>query len=194
MKIMLILGGDRIALRALGEICVSENLTVVLDKSTSIKRVLRLLIKRRLKLFVLLKMVLCEFFRVKPQVSISHFPSIKNNQDLLDLIDKCSPEKIFLFRAGLVINEKVIARGIPLMNIHCAKVPEYGGLGSIDRAITDRAVEQNATLHQVTVAIDRGATVDIEPFTLDLTKGYCFNENIAYQAGLRLLKRTINFS
>lgn len=78
------------------------------------------------------------------------------------------------------------------MNIHCAKVPEYGGLGSIERAIKNRALEQYATLHQVTTTIDKGEIFDLEPFYLDAQKSYCFNENTAYEAGLRLLSRTVS--
>ena len=61
------------------------------------------------------------------------------------------------------------------------------GLGSINRALNDCAFEQNASLHQVTSTIDKGLVIDVEPFLLNGEKSYCYNENIAYQAGLRLL-------
>jgi len=191
MKTLLILGGDKIGRSALGALTTSCNLMIAIDNSTSLRRILRLIVKRRIRVFLLIKMITCELIRKNPKSSIKGYPSIKNNSDLLRVIDEFKPQRICLFRAGLVINREVIERRIPLMNIHCAKVPEYGGLGSIDRAIKDRAVEQNATLHQVTTTIDRGKVFDIESFRLDLSKNYCFNENIAYEAGLKLLKRLL---
>jgi len=188
---MLILGGDRIAQNALVSLNESDSLVIVIDRSTSIKRVAKLIRKKRLSLFLALKMFLCEFRRPSADIASDSFPSITNNKDLLVLLNKYKPERIVLFRAGLVINKDVISQGIPLLNIHCAKVPEYGGLGSINRALKDNALEQNATLHQVTTTIDEGQVFDLELFRLDPSKSYCHNEDVAYQAGLKLLYRTI---
>jgi hypothetical protein len=192
MKTLLILGGDKITRSALETITTSAELMIAIDNSTSLRRVLRLIVKRRIGLLLVIKMIVCEILRKNPKFSTKEFVSINNNSDVLRVIDEFKPERICLFRAGLVISREVIQRGVPLMNIHCAKVPEYGGLGSIDRAIKDKAVEQHATLHQVTTTIDRGKVFDLEPFYLDLKKSYCINENTAYKAGLRLLKRTIS--
>ena len=195
MKTMLILGGDRITQSALNSLELnSESLLVVIDRSTTLKRVIRLIFRKRLSVLLVLKMLICEYKRSNRSVSQSNFSAIKNNKDLLEAIDSYKPEKILLFRAGLVINKEVISRGIPLLNIHCAKVPEYGGLGSIDRALRDNAVEQNATLHQVTTTIDEGIVVEVEPFVLDTKRSYCYNENIAYEAGLKLLFRCVKSS
>jgi folate-dependent phosphoribosylglycinamide formyltransferase PurN len=189
---MLILGGDRIAQSALRRLELnSESLLVVIDRSTNIKRVIRLILRKRLSVLLVIKMLICEYKRSTGTVFISNYPVIKNNKDLLGVIDSFKPESILLFRAGLVINKAVISRGIPLLNIHCAKVPEYGGLGSIDRALRDNAVEQNATLHQVTTTIDEGIVFDVEPFYLDRKRSYCYNENIAYEAGFKLLLRSV---
>ena len=192
MKTILILGGDRIAQKALERLKESDSLMIVVDRSTNIKRVARLLWKKRLSLLLVFKMLICEFRRSSPAVPSTTLPEILNNKDLLALLSKYKPERVVLFRAGLVINKEIIAQGIPLLNIHCAKVPQYGGLGSIDRAIKDNALEQNATLHQVTTKIDEGQVIDIESFRLDTARSYCHNENIAYQAGLKLLYRTID--
>jgi len=191
MKTMLILGGDRVARSALIHLKATDTLFVLIDKSTSLKRVAKLVWRKRLAPSLIIKMLICEYKRPTPSVPVSSFSTIKNNEGLLDAIDKNKPERIILFRAGLVISKEVISKGIPLLNIHCAKVPEYGGLGSIDCAIKDNAVEQNATLHQVTTTIDEGEVFDVEPFHLNVTRPYCFNEEIAYQAGLKLLLRTL---
>jgi methionyl-tRNA formyltransferase len=193
MKTMLILGGDRVACSILASLAPSHDLMVVIDKSTSVKRVLRLVAKRKIGLLLLMKMITCELKRKRPHVSLSKLKTIKSNSDLLRIIDEVKPQRIILFRAGLVISGDVIAKGIPLMNIHCAKIPEYGGLGSIERAIRHKAVGQFATLHQVTTTIDQGDVLDVEPFFLDINKSYCHNENVAYRAGIRLLSRHIGF-
>lgn len=191
MKTMLILGGNRIAKKALESLKESDSLIIIIDRSTGIKRVTKLIWGKRLSLVLILKMIICEFRRGFSAVSSVSYPGIANNKDLLVLLNKHKPDRVVLFRAGLVINKEVISQGVPLLNIHCAKVPEYGGLGSIDRALKDGAFEQNASLHQVTTTIDEGQVFDLEPFRLISSISYCQNEDIAYQAGLKLLYRTI---
>ena len=190
---MLILGGDSIAKRALSQLGVSNDLVIVVDRSTNIIRIARLVLKRRLSPLLAVKMFFCELKRPNSEVSIEGFSVIKSNDDLLHLIEINAPERIVLFRAGLVISSSVISSGIPLLNIHCAKIPEYGGLGSISRAMKDGAIEQAATLHRVTTTIDRGEVFDIETYQLDLGKSYCYNEDIAYNTGIKLLMRTLDF-
>jgi methionyl-tRNA formyltransferase len=191
MKRILILGCDRIARQALRDLPELEDLLVVVDRSVSLKRIVKLVLKGRLNPSLVVKMFICECSRSKGSVSLEHLPSIRSNQDLLRLIESARPTHVFLFRAGLIINESVIALGLPLMNIHCADVPEYGGLGSIHRAMKDGSLSQNATLHEVTASIDNGRVLDKEPYLLDLKLSYCANENNAYEAGIRLLIRAL---
>lgn len=193
MKTILILGGDRIAQKALT--CPDINATsplIVIDRSTSLRRVARLVWRGRLSLWLVFKMFYCEQMRKSSPKSRQFFPEMKCNSDLIALIDEYRPARIILFRAGLVINKDVISRGIPLLNIHCANVPEYGGLGSINRALKDGSIHQNATLHQVTTTIDEGIVFDVEPYLLNTKRSYCYNENVAYEAGLKLLLRSVN--
>lgn len=192
MKTMLVFGADRIAQQALASLePVDSTLVFVIDKSTSTKRLAKLIWRRRLSIRLVIKMLICELRRKR--IDVSKFPlnAIRNNNDLLNLMDAHRPGRVILFRAGLVINKEIISRGIPLLNIHCANVPKYGGLGSIERALCDNAIHQNATLHQVTTAIDKGDIFDVEPYDLDKGKPYCYNENIAYFAGIRLLLRSV---
>jgi len=189
---MLIVGDDKIAAKALEKIEKSSKaLLIVKDKSTNVTRVLRLLIKKRMSTILLWKMVRCELKRKKMNDTLPINNKILNNRELIDIIDQYSPARIVLFRAGLLINKEVISKGVPLMNIHCAKIPEYGGLGSIHCALKDKAYKQCATLHQVTVSIDSGEIYDIEPYILNPEFSYCQNETIAYDAGIRLLQRTL---
>jgi folate-dependent phosphoribosylglycinamide formyltransferase PurN len=99
---------------------------------------------------------------------------------------------LILFRAGLVVNKSVLEAGVPVFNIHAATVPSYGGIGSINRAIKDRAYEQFASLHVVTTQIDKGRVVDRVGYRLHPKFSYCQNEDVAYRAAQRLLLKTVN--
>ncbi len=192
MKTILIIGSDKISNSALKRIPVSDpDLIIVSDRSTNMNRVWKLVIKKRISLVLLFKMIIAELMRksAKAKVKVQH--ELKSNLDLIGLLEYYKPKRVVLFRAGLIINKKTISIGVPLMNIHCANVPEYGGLGSIQRALDDKAINQNATLHQVTTTIDKGEVFDLEPFQLNISKSYLFNENLAYEAGIRLLERTL---
>ena len=123
---ILVLGNDRISKQALKQIKYSENLLIVIDRSTTIQRVAKLIFRRRLSLGLVIKMFLCELKRNSSDLSTTAYQGIKSNADLLALLDKHTPNKVVLFRAGLLISKNVIGHGIPLLNIHCAKVPEYG--------------------------------------------------------------------
>lgn len=193
-KTIIVLGNDKIsswAYESLLSNTKSNKFSIVIDKSTSFKRLYKLIIKGRLSLFLVFKMIFSELLR-KRNGLVKSKNSIKSNNDLINLINQYKPPKIVLFRAGLIINKKVISLGVPLLNIHCAKVPEYGGLGSIQKAINDKSWKQCATLHQVTTTIDEGVVFDTEPYILFPNKLYFQNENIAYMAGIRLLIRVIN--
>ena len=191
MKTLLIMGNDKISGEALKQIApLSEHIEVVIDQSTNIRRIIRLLANKRISLSLLIRMLLCSILRKgkKPSGSIK---IITSNQSLQELLCSRKFARVLLFRAGLIINAESIKTGIPMLNVHCAKIPEYAGLGSIWNAIRDKTWHQEATLHHVTTTIDGGDIVDSEPYALDPKKSYCKNENIAYQAGFRLLKRSL---
>ena len=100
-------------------------------------------------------------------------------------------QKIILFRAGLIIRKSVIETGIQIFNVHAAKVPEYGGIGSINCALQDEAFDQFACFHRVTDKIDDGEVVDRESYTLSPDEPYYVNEDIAYEAATCLLLRNV---
>lgn len=193
MKTLLVLGNDKIAGRAFESLKLNlsdENLVVVVDKTTSFSRVLKLIKSGSLSFKLVLKMLISEWRRKenRPPDSLT---SIKSNNNLLEVIQKTNPQRIILFRAGLIVSKTIISTDIPILNIHCANVPEYGGIGSISRALDDNALEQSACLHVVTTTIDEGEVIDRESYNLMSQEQYHVNENIAYEAGIRLLVRTL---
>lgn len=194
MKTMLVIGGDKIAIKALSLPEVRKNeVVLVKDVSVNFVKIINLIIKRRLSFKLFCKMFYCEAVRRRSSEKVKPYFIIKNNEDLIKLINEHKPQKIILFRAGLVVNKKILSMEIPIMNIHCAKIPEYGGLGSINEALKNNEINQFATLHQVTETIDSGQILDTEPYILNEALSYCKNETIAYEAGLRLLQRAIFF-
>ena len=190
MTKLLIIGNDKIGRKAISLIDKNNDVQIVLDMSSSLKRVFKLIFKNIISFDVILKMFIAEIFR--KNYKINNLKFIKSNNDLLKIIEEIKPKQIILFRAGLIINKTIIQKKIPLHNIHCANVPEYGGLGSINRAIIDKAYYQNACIHRVTTSIDEGEVLKRKPYKLSGKKSYLKNENIAYNTGIELLLKMIN--
>lgn len=187
MKTLLLLGNDKISGKALGQIERSNSLHICVDHSTNWRRIARLLTKKSIRPLLLAKMVFCELARPgsRPDPCLT---KIRSNAELIREIDKIPSSRLVLFRAGLIVNKALIAKGIPVLNIHAAKVPQYGGLGSIAKALADKAHEQAACLHRVTERIDEGDVLVRENYHLNPSVSYCENEAIAYAAATRLLK------
>lgn len=190
-KTILVLGNDKLSQKAaeLLQGYVSD-IEVVIDRSTNWLRIFRLLRRKRLSASLLLKMFYCELRR-PPGMKLDGYPGITGNTDLVNIIKTVGPAKVVLFRAGLIINQSAIDTGIPILNIHCARIPQFGGLGSIYRALVAGETSQCATLHRVTTTIDTGDVYDTENYDLDPQAPYCHNEAVAYEAGLVLLQRVI---
>jgi folate-dependent phosphoribosylglycinamide formyltransferase PurN len=190
MKTLIILGDDKITGVAAKKIHKNSENIIYIDRSNNIHRIIKLLKKGVLSPLLLAKMIASQLTHhgKRPTKDI---PGITSNSDLLNIISILEPDRIMLFRAGLIINEKVLNTGIPILNIHAATVPAYGGIGSIDKAIKDKAYRQHACLHIVTSKIDQGRILDKECYQLDPHENYCENERIAYRAALILLLRAI---
>jgi folate-dependent phosphoribosylglycinamide formyltransferase PurN len=189
-KTLLILGNDKISARVYASLPSDDRLVVAIDRSTNVGRVLRLLRRGSLTVRLVVQMMWCELRRSAPRMC-SAAETVTSNVDMVRLINLHAPQRVVLYRAGLIISRAVLATGVPIMNIHCAKIPEFGGIGSIARALEEKAHHQCATLHQVTDAIDSGVVFDTEVYELDPAKSYCVNEDYAYAAGHRLLLRTL---
>lgn len=131
--------------------------------------------------------------RARSRVKLAALPEIGDNEDLRKLAGSNGIRNVILFRAGVIVSERTIS-DLEVLNIHCAKLGRYGGLASIARALTDGALDQDATLHRITTRIDEGEVLDTEPYRLDSRLSYRENEDRAYEAGLVLLERTFDRS
>jgi methionyl-tRNA formyltransferase len=185
LRRLLIAGNDKLSGKLIAQFQQNQQLRIILDKSTNAKRAWQLYRKERFKLIWLLKMTLAELARESSHISISDH--IRNNDELLHLIRQYRIERVYLFRASLIISKKILRLGVDILNTHCARIPDYGGLAAIPRALRDGAFDQVATLHRITQKIDEGEIIETEPYQLNPDLSYRRNEDIAYQAGIRLL-------
>lgn len=181
---LVVVGNDKIGRKFINQIDQSKFM-IVLDESSSVSRVFKLLKNGSLNFSQLFQMFFSDLLR-KNYPLTKKYEAIKNNSDLINIIKKNNIKTIVLYRGGLIISKKIIDMNIRILNIHCAKIPEYGGIGSIQRALKDKAYNQEATLHVITEAIDRGEIIASTPYTLNNNFSYLVNENIAYDAGIKL--------
>ncbi|HZZ80538.1 MAG TPA: hypothetical protein VFE62_18690 [Gemmataceae bacterium] len=189
---LLVVGNDKIGARLLQRIPPTWPGHVVLDCSSSVTRVLRLLRRGSLPVGTFLRMAWANAWR--PQLPMPEYPRVGDISSLLEWIDKTQANRVFLFRAGLIISQRALACGAQFLNTHCARVPEYGGIGAIARALADRAFLQVATLHHVTTRIDEGEVLDTQPYCLRPERSYRENEDLAYDAGIELLAKHLDLS
>jgi folate-dependent phosphoribosylglycinamide formyltransferase PurN len=189
MPDIIIVGNDKIGAKFLNQFQRKTDYKILLDKSSSINRVIKLLRKGIIPITLAFKMFYAE--KIRKSYKIEDYQSVTTNKELINYIEEYNPSQIFLFRAGLIINKQVIEKGIPLKNVHCAKIPEFGGLGVIQKALDAKVYSQCATMHIVTSKIDEGLVIATEPYELNPDKSYKQNEDIAYDAGINLLNRIL---
>jgi len=190
MHTLVLLGNDGYAGSAYRRIAGLPHVVCAVDRSTSMTRVWRLLRRRALPARLAASMWWCQL-RSPEAPPPATLPVVRNNHDLVTRIRRLAPVRVILYRAGLIINQRVLSLGVPIYNIHCASLPEYAGLGALARARADGALHQYACFHHVTRGIDTGAVVAREPFTLCASSRYCDDERVAYQAGAALLHRQV---
>ena len=188
MKLVLVVGNDKIGRRCIQQLPKSKNVTILLDSCTDVGRVVTLLRKGSLSIRALLSMTWANLIRKETKLE-QQYSQLKSNADLLRYID--GDTTILLFRAGLIVTQDTIDKAKDVFNVHCASIPEFGGIASIHRAIVAGAFSQNATLHKVTIRIDEGEVVDVEPYLMSKRNNYFLNEEIAYEAGLTLINKIL---
>ena len=185
-KIIVVLADDKITKSLFSTVNFEENVILVLDRSSNIRRVKKLILRGSLPLFSVFKMLFADILRRNIDLKVPVL-SIANNTDLLNLYEEYSPSQIILFSAGLIVKRDKFPADFDLLNIHCASIPSYGGLASIYRAIKNKDFSQKATLHRVTNKIDEGEVLKELPYEMTPTNSYRKNEDIAYKAGFDLL-------
>lgn len=185
MKTLVLAGNDKLGRYLLSKVAKNHDLLAAVDQSSTASRIIKLLRRRSLTLPMVCQMAIAEWLR--PDTEIEAFDVVRSNADLLALIEKHHVQRVYLFRAGLIVNKRVIETRAEILNTHCASIERYGGIGSIYRALSDGAYDQAATLHRITTRIDEGEVIAQRAYRLDPAVSYAKNEEIAYQAGIELL-------
>jgi folate-dependent phosphoribosylglycinamide formyltransferase PurN len=185
MNILIVVGKDKISRKLVNHLPQDNRLFVVIDDSNTTGRIIKLLRKKRISLNNLIHMFLSEMFR--RDYKISSCQKIKTNQDLLEVISNHKIDLVILFRASLIINQQLMNSKSRILNVHCAKLPDYSGLGAISRALKNQDYDQVATLHKVATRIDSGEIIATSPYKLNRSWSYFNNENTAYDAGIKLI-------
>ncbi len=181
---MFVIGDDKLGRLAIADI--GEDHPIYLNRSADFRRTLRIIQKGAIRPLVVVKMVLADVFRAK--VDRPRLPIIASNDDMIAAIARERPARVVCFRAGLVLTKRVLGLEPQFLNIHCAELPKYGGLGALSRALRERAFDQNACLHEMTVEIDGGEVLRRQPYTLSPHRSYRRNEDAAYAAGRQILR------
>lgn len=174
------------------EVCAKfPNVIVAVDKSSSWRRAVRLVFRGSIPIPAIVRMMMAGFQRSRTRPAVTN--GVSSNADLRALCSQFAVETVILFRAALIVSDKTLQQG-KIMNIHCADIVDFGGLAAIYRALKAGKYNQHATLHKITIRIDQGEILDVEPFQLDERGSYVSNEDAAYRAGITLLRRTLERS
>lgn len=190
-KIVLIIGDDRMGRIAMTSVHKAfPDIRIYRNRSTSPKRIVKLILKGVLPLSALLVMAWAEMRR-RP-VPEPDCPVLVTNQDVRSMIETEKPDRVICFRAGLVLTRKTLALPARFLNLHYTDLPQWGGLGTVYKALRAKAYDQNACLHEMVGEIDAGEVYEREAYKLDPSIGYKANEDRAFEAGLRLLHRVLS--
>ncbi len=183
MKTIYIIGDDKLGRASMNALDAGS--LVYRNQSVGSRRVLKLLRKKIIRLSDIIEMGVAELLRKSP--TVPDFPIVKTNGDVRRILEDERPDRVVCFRAGLVLSREVLNLGPEFLNIHCADLPEFGGLGAIRRALSQGALAQNACLHEMVAEIDAGRVFHKEPFELSQSVSFAENEERAYQAGRKIL-------
>lgn len=167
---------------------VFPEVIIFADSTNSLRRVLRLILRKRISLESALKIVMCALHKGRFYSSKrSSFAMIGDNEELQLALKEFNPSSVILFRAGLILDKKTLSYPADFLNIHAARLPEYPGLGALTNAIKDGQLLGAATLHRINSRVDDGEIIDFFEYHLTSSMNYCTVESIAYEAGISLL-------
>jgi methionyl-tRNA formyltransferase len=191
VTVLLVVSDDYWGARAEAIATSYSDVAVAIDRSGGAGRALRLVLRGSIPLAAAMNMFVAA--HLLPSMRPKTQQSFASNRELQDIAANQRASHIILFRAGLIVSGATLV-GYKVTNVHCADLNAFGGLASIWRALNAGAMKQCATLHQVTDQIDVGTVLDTEPYVLNRHSSYSNNERAAYEAGLRLVDRTLSLA
>lgn len=183
MKIVYIIGDDKIGRVAIN--MLKKEKYVLRNRTVNIPHVIKLIRNNVISISDIINMAVADLYRKK--IEIRNFPAVKTNEDLFHYLNAHKPDYVICYRAGLVVNKRLLELGPHFLNIHCADLPEFPGLGSIPQALRAGVLNQNACLHKMAVQVDAGQVLYKVPYKLSNNQSYRTNEDLAYTAGRKIL-------
>lgn len=132
-------------------------------------------------------MYLAEMFRPHGEWPAEPIGTINSNEEMTKFLTTNNVKKLICVRAGLVLKGRIFETGTTLINLHCTRLPDFPGIGTINRALQEKEYRQKATLHVVEKKVDSGQIISELDYCLDPKLSYAHNEDVAYQTGAILL-------
>jgi len=185
---VIIITGNKLIAKNLEKNYRFRNTMIIYDNSSKFARGFKLLKNRKLSTFNVIKMYLAQFDRNSHKRISNGVTRIKNELEFVKIIDSYQPSHVISFHCGMIFHTSLYSQKILMLNIHCASLPQYPGIGAIINAISDKSVIQNATMHKIISKIDYGETVKTKSFKLNFSKSYKANYQKSISVGIDLLR------
>ena len=107
----------------------SSDVIIVVDKCSDFRRTCKVVFKKFDFLNSLTENGNSEFSqKARKRIAADH--EAHDHTELLTLFNKYNPDRMILFRAGLILKRRMFPEDACIVNIHCATLPGYGGLGA----------------------------------------------------------------
>jgi hypothetical protein len=187
-RILVVTSADKFGAELKARLEGSESIFFAFDKSPLFVRAVKLLAARAVSFRFLLRAVVCGALTNRKTVS-GQF--VDNWEGVMRLATGLGVQKIIMFRMGLFLPKQITGK-FEVLNVHSARLPDYQGLGSILRALDAGDLHQQVTIHRATSKIDSGEILMTLKYTMDKSKSYCDNENVAYSAGVDAVAKYVS--
>tara|TARA_B100000287_G_scaffold237423_1_gene223383 strand:+ start:1062 stop:1667 length:606 start_codon:yes stop_codon:yes gene_type:complete len=187
-EILIITGNDKTSNNLIFKILnIHKNIKIAIDSTLNIKKIIKLLIKSKdVSIAFLFQSFIAE--RLRKNYEVPEQEKFRNKEELVKILNRLQPKLIIVFRGSLIFPKEIIDN-YKIINIHCSDITNdvYVGLGAIYRSYYSREESPKVTVHEIETKIDSGKILLTKNYNFNFNKGYRFNEDIAYLAGINSL-------
>lgn len=125
-------------------------------------------------------------------IPVFQFPAIRNNPEVMDLLEKLQPEIMVVVAFGQILPPEFF--GFPAhgaLNVHASLLPEYRGAAPVAHAILNGETETGVTIMRIDEGMDTGDILSHTAIPLPDSVSRGELEITLAQEGAALLMRTI---
>ena len=187
-EILIITGNDKTSNNLIFKILnIHKNIKIAIDSTLNIKKIIKLLIKSKdVSIAFLFQSFIAE--RLRKNYEVPEQEKFRNKEELVKILNRLQPKLIIVFRGSLIFPKEIIDN-YKIINIHCSDITNdaYVGLGAVYRSYCLREESPKVTVHEIETKIDSGKILLTKNYNFNFNKGYRFNEDIAYLAGINSL-------